>query len=471
MKQFYTVFFCLLIMAVQAQEKTVEFTIDDDYKIRDYDVTDTGNFFILENGRAADKTRLTLLDNDLNEVYSFRGKDKITGGDLTVMSQTGKNTIFRNSGILRDKGFYHLNESELSGFPEKDPDGKPGGDPYFRPRFYVSGDGVQFLNDNDFVSIGEEKGVGKKDKEVCLYVKSLSGDYKNRTKLDIPGGVAFKRPKLLYFDNDVFVMALTPKAENTSRGYLCIAYDYQGNIRNKAKLEFEVNDKKEEEFAALHLSRNSFSSYQPTDINSNKRTIFAYQLSTEDAKGAVIYDNTEKVFYTYAGVKCKKGDSGFLVCKYDWEGKLIWKKYQIVAGADFKHTNSFNRYLTLDVTPHFLGISAYATKGKSYCNFYILQKEDGWVTNSKFFKNYKLQTDGNKYAGLYSKFSSGDEGYENVIFDRFTVFSSLYNQDFSAFIDAIHTRTLLKSYPTAYGTNVISVKKKTRTLTFRKFTF
>ncbi|MGS2763076.1 hypothetical protein [Sinomicrobium sp. M5D2P9] len=472
MKQFYTTLFCLLTMiSLHAQEKTVQFTIDDGYKIQDYDVTDTGNFFILENGHAEDKTRLTLLDNDLNEVYRFRGKDKIAGGDLIAMSQTGKNSIFRYSGILRDKNFYRIHESELSGFSEKDPNGNLEDDFYFRPRIYALGDRIQFLNDREFVAIGKKEGASKKDKDVYLYVKSLAGDYENQTKLDLPGEAEFKRPKLLYFDNEVFIVGLTNKAENTSRKYLCVTYDYRGNIRNEARLDFEVNDKKKEEFAELHLNRYSFSSYQPTDINGDKRTIFAYQLPTEDAKGAVVYDKTEKVYYAYAGIKPERGDSGFLVCKYDQAGNLIWKKYREVPGTDFRYVNSFNRYFTFDVTPHFLGISTYSTKGKSYCNFYLLNKENGQVMNSKIFGNYKLQVNGNKYAGLYSKFSSGDKGYKNVIFDRFTVFSSLYNRDFSSFIHTIDTKTLLKSYPTAYGTNVISVERKARTLTFQKFTY
>lgn len=93
------------------------------------------------------------------------------------------------------------------------------------------------------------------------------------------------------------------------------------------------------------------------------------------------------------------------------------------------------------------------------------------MKDCKNFNNYKLQTDSNRYAGLYSKFSSADKGYKNIIFDRFTVFSSLYDQGFYSFIDAIDTKTLLKSYPTVYGTNVISVERKASILTFQKFAF
>ncbi len=455
MKQFYTTFFYLLIISLQAQEKTMQFTLDDSYRVQDCDVTGTGNFFILENGSAANRTRLTLLDNDLNEVYRFRGKDRITGEDLIAVSQTGKNAIFRYGGIFRDKDFYRIHESELSGFPGKDP----------------VENRIQFLNDEEFVTIGKKEGAGKRDRDVYLYVKSLSGHNENRAKLNLPGGAEFRKPKLLYFNNEIFIVAWTTKAETTSRKYVCTTYDYRGNIHSEAKLDFEVNDKEEEEFATLHLNRDSFSSCQPAGGNSDKRTVFAYQLPTEEARGAVVYDRSEKVYYVYAGIRAEKGGSGFLVCKYNRSGHPVWKQYHTIAGADFKRTNGFNRYLTFDVTPHFLGISAYSTKGKEYCNFYILKKEDGRVTDSKIFNSYKLQTDRNQYAGLYSRFSSGDKGYKNIVFDRFTVFSSLYNRDFSSFIDAIATKTLLKSYPTACGTNVISVERKARTLIFQKFTF
>ncbi|UGU15728.1 hypothetical protein LS482_18855 [Sinomicrobium kalidii] len=471
MKHFYTTIFCLSVFALQAQEKTLEFTVDHNSGIRDYDVTGNGSFFILENVRSPHRTRMTLLDENLDEVYTFRGREQVTGDEVMAVSRTGKNSVFQQRGMLQSGEYYHLNQNKLSRFPEiRDAAGEGTGF-YFDGHAHAVKDRVQFLNDEYLVA------VQKRDEgypgTAYLHLKSLSGGNEDRIILNIPGKAEFKSPDLLYFDNTLFVVALVKEAAEASREYLCLTYDYRGRLVNSTKFDFEVNDPEKEKFAPLHLNRDSFSSYKHTapEYPYKTRTALAGQFATEDAGGAVVYDPSEKAYYAYAGVRPQDGDSGVLIAKYDGEGKAVWKKYSEVPGAVFRNTNGFDRYLTLDVTPHFLGVSVYSARGKDFCRFYILEKEDGHMINSKTFNNYRLRPYNTRFAGLYSRFSSGEKGYKNIVFDRFTVFSSLYDSSFSAFINNIGTETLLKSYPTASGTNVVSVKKKARKLTFQKFVF
>ncbi len=460
MKHIFIPVFCLLALCLQAQQKTTEFTIGAGNSISDYDVTETGNLFILENGKGADKTRLTVLDADFRNLYSFRSKERISGDDLLTGSQTWENFLFQYGGMMRDKNIYRIYRDTLCLFSGKNDDGTENTS-RFRIRSHRNANKLWFSNDSYFVYLLEE------NKKMSVYIESLSGTENYSVPLNYKG----VHPALLHVSEEDFVLAFPESSGDTSRAYRCMTFDYRGQMRHDVKLVMEVEHPDREKFAVLRLNPHSFSAYPPAGGNGHGGRFSDHRIPTEHAKGAVVYDAAEQAYYCYAGVRPESGDSGFLIGKYDDSGKQLWQQYKTIKGIDFGYANSANRHLTIDITPYFIGISAFSTRGKSYCNFYITDKRDGSIINSRNFKNYRLQVNRNRYAGFYARFGSSDAGYDHIVFDRFVVYASLYSPDFSSFRSGVRKNTLLQCYPVPDGVNLINIRPGADTFTLHKFVF
>nr|WP_288935892.1 hypothetical protein [uncultured Allomuricauda sp.] len=137
------------------------------------------------------------------------------------------------------------------------------------------------------------------------------------------------------------------------------------------------------------------------------------------------------------------------------------EKNILLPDTNLKKLNSFNRFIKFDISSKFLGLQIYSTKGKNYCDFYVINKETGALIASK------------KFNQLYSPFEIKDNNFDNLVVDRNTVYSTLFSNQYKDFLKQLNTGEpkLLISYFTTNGVNTISSSKKDTTILFYKFPF
>jgi hypothetical protein len=462
-----------------SQEKSFELNIDDSTTIEDSGVTISGNYYILQNGKGKEavKTRYTLWDADLNVMLDYKDIDKFTSYDIDFTSNTGSNLI-----LDIKKGYANIDGTKTK-FSDDNLNGDIA-DSYYTDDLGRRNDVVQikFLTDSEFIAIGRKEGKqaykkgNVKEIEIFLYKKDLKTLEDQYQLLQLPTDNYFYSlgPKLIHYDSESFILSYVREPTDTKRTYINVVYDYNGKIITQATIEFKV-EKEDDKFAVLNYGNGSFNGYRPLNMTTSNpfdhRTTLSYQLPTMNSKGALIYDKYEEVYYAYAGVNSKNKTSSLLFSKHTLDGQLVWKKSYPLEETQFAFMNSFNRFLTFDISSNFIGLSVFSTKGKNYCDFYIFEKQLGGLTKSRKFKDYKFYKSGKNYNGLYAQFMIQNEQYGNLIMDRNTLFSSIYSETFKNHLTELNTEGphLIKAYYTADGVNIIRSSKEGKKLFFEKF--
>ncbi|WP_298487863.1 hypothetical protein [uncultured Maribacter sp.] len=479
---FFVSLLCLLhSYIVTSQEITKEIPIAKDAIIEDSGSTVSGNFYILENskGKVPVKTRYSLWDSNLNVLREYTDTEKFTAYDIDFTSYSGSNLILEEK-----KGYALINEKRTK-FNDENLNGE------LFDSYYVNDRGqrndvvdVEFLTDSNFISIGRKEGKehykkGKfKEIEIYLLKKNLKTLATEYTLLEQPKDVNFNRlgPKLLHYNEQGFILSYLKDTEDYKRTYVNATYSYNGKITNLCSIPLTLEDKGDK-FAILNYGNGSFNGYRPlNNATSNPfdhRTIVPYQLPTEDSKGAIAYDKYAENFYIYTGINPKKGQSKLLIGKYDLKGNEVWKKTYQLEDTEFAYINSFNRFLTFDVSSNYIGSSVFSRKGKNYCDFYLFNKENGELFKTKKFKGYTFYNSSKKYNGLYAQFIIKEEKLKNLIIDRISLFSVLYNPIFEAYVTKLNEEgsSLLNAYNTEEGVNVLRSYKEEKKLFFEKFMF
>ncbi|WP_236002959.1 hypothetical protein, partial [Luteirhabdus pelagi] len=465
----------ITITSAFSQENSIVHQLLEGCEIEDSDYLPSGNFYLLETVK--NNYRYTVYDDNLNLLNQYSSGTKFGKSDLDFVSTTGKNSI-----IEEDDQFFLIN-SESKNFAEEDIDGE------ISNRFFYNNIDkridvvkIKFLTDEKFVSISRKKGKenykdGKyRDIEIYLFKKNLETLEERYFKLEFPDKMYFYStgPKILYFDEENFILSYIAKTDDKSRTYINALYDYEGKIIKSTETSIQVQDP-EHEFAVVNYAGSSFSAYRsPNGMTANPydQNILAYQLPTTDSKGAISFDQYDRAYYVYAGV-ATKGDSGLLISKFDMNGNIVWERYHILEDTKLKYLNSFNRFLRLDTSAKFVGVTVFSRKGKDYCDFYLFDKSSGDLIKNKNFRDYSFYKRSRKYNRLYSLFEIKNKDMENLIVDRITLLSSIYDESYMDYLKKLNSSgsELLVSYFTPDGVNTVRSPKKDFKLTFDKFNF
>lgn len=468
--------FLFICTTIFSQEKVLEYAIDEKFEITDLNIFENKSIYFVERPKSkktAIKTKFNLLDSNFEFIKEYTSNEYAS---FNIVSLTGKNVLSSH------KKKYSLLFDDKRFFSDKDIDEDINNDFYYnRSGSFDDVIKINFLTDTKFVAIGRKEGKKfyKKGKyneiEIFIFQKDLKTLQISYSKLEFPEKSNFynRGPKLLNYDDDGFMLSyLWGGGSDTERKYVIAKYNYEGKLLKEFKLPIKVENERQV-FGILNIGDNSFSSYQMYDANGRNTNIMAYRFANSSAKGNITYDSNEKVFYVYAALKPKKGDSGVLIYKYDINGKLLWQKHHVLPDTNFAYLNSANRYLKFDVSGNFLGVHVYSTKGKNYCDFYILNKETGELQTSKTFRKFKFYKSSKAYNNLYSQYILNDDAYANLILDRKSILSSLYSTKFKTFLNQKNAEgdNLFISYFTNDGVNTIVTPKKEKKFTINKFKF
>ena len=165
------------------------------------------------------------------------------------------------------------------------------------------------------------------------------------------------------------------------------------------------------------------------------------------------------------------GKQSILIQKYDKEGELVWRKNHIFSETSFHYINSYNRFLTFDVYQPFIGVSVYSTKGKNYCDFYVLDKNSGELKASKKYKNYNFFRKSKKFNGLSAEYKINSDGIKNLGIDRSIIYTSLYDAKFENYIQSLNAkgRFLIIGEYTDQGLNLVVSPESGDEITFKNF--
>ena len=484
MKNLLTVpFFLFLISSwVFAQEKTVEVVLEEGYSLDDADVTVNGNFFILQNskGKISPKTKYTLWNVNFDLVQEYTDLEKFTYYEMDFASTNGK------SILIDEKKQYDLITTERTKFGDEDINDDINDNFYYHKQAttrMIDALRLQFLTDQNFVAIGRKEGkeYWKKGKfeeiEIFIFKKNLQTLETNYTKLELPKDIYFddEHPRMLYYDNDFFILSfISYKRIEGIRTYVTAKYDYSGKIIQENEMPIRLLTP-DQDTAIVNYGSGSFVGYRPLNAGSSNpydyRTILTYQFATIHSYGAIFYDKWEDAYYAYAAIKAKKGEDGVLIYKYDSQGNPLWNSYHILEDTNFKMLNSYNRYLTFDAAPNFLGISVFSTKGTNYCDFYILSKDTGEIITERKFKRYSMYGTSKIYNHLFAQFEIKDGDFDGLILDHSTIFAALYNKSFDAHLTKLNTKEpyLFNGFYTKEGINTVSSTKRGRKIILNKF--
>ena len=398
---------------------------------------------------------------------------------FSYFSNTGENSIFK------EKDNYFLINNKKIDFSDKNIDGDITNSFYYNQSDRkIDVVKISFLTDSKFVSISRKEGKehykkGKyRDIEIYLYKKNLKTLKPEYFKLELPKNNHFTwlTPKLAYYNDDNFILSYLSKSNDKRRLYIKVVYDYSGKIikENRVKIEIENADDK---FSIINYGVGSFQSYRSLNNSTSNpfdySHIASYQFATSDSKGSASYDKFENTFYVYSGINPKKGDSSILINKFDSNGDLLWKKNILLPNTNLRYLNSFNRFLKFDISSKFLGLQIYSTKGKNYCDFYVINKETGALIASKKFRKYSFYRSNKKYNQLYSPLKLKDDDFDNLILDRNTIYSALFSSKYNKYLKQLNSgeQKLLISYFTDNGINTLSSSVKESKIIFNKFSF
>lgn len=433
-----------------------------------------GNFLLMEKTKSGNK--FIWIDQNLETVQETNTDQKIKPEDLYFYSNTGRNIIEKTN-----KEDHYLINAERSFLSDENLDGEISDRFFYRSGTLVDVVSPEFLTDEYYISISRKEGKenyhdGEYSKiKIFLFRKNLKTGESDYFPLELPEKIYFNSrwPKLLYHDKSYFVLTSIKETGDSKRVYINSKYDYEGKIISTNEYEISTLEQ-DDEFAIMNYGPGSFKSTPSRKSGSvTENNIVNYQFPTSLAKGYLEYDSFDNSYFLYATVRHKKGDSGMLIYKYDDSGNLKWKKYYTLPDTNLKYLNSFNRHIRFDVSKDFIGFNIYSTKGKNYCDFYVIDKTDGELKNSKQFRSYDIQKDGKSYNNLYSKFNLKDEGLKNLILDSKIIYAALYYPDIMAYLKKIdeNGKTAIKSSFNNDGVNLVISEKNGSEIEFERISF
>ena len=458
---------------MNAQSITKEFDYDNKSKIQNVKSFSNGNFLFIEKTKKGNK--FTVINEDLEVSQQFITKDKIDFDDLKYFSPSGMNIIEKEK-----KDYCLINESK-SFLSDENLD-----EDISDRFFYKSGTRVDvvnpsFVTDQYYVSISRKEGKENyhdgnySEIEIFLFRKDLKTGESNYFPLELPEDVNFTSlwPKLLYHNESFFILTKLIETDDSKRIYNNIKYDYEGKIISSYEHEINVLEP-EQEFAILNYGYGSFIAKQSTKNGSSmQKNVMTYQLPTSLAKGYLKYDPYNESYYLYAAINSKKEDSGMLIYKYDNSGNLKWRQYFELPDTNLKYLNSFNRHLEFEISSKFVGFTVYSTKGKNYCDFYVVDKATGDLVNSKQFRNYNIENNGNNYNNIYAPFNIKFDGVENLVIDSKTTYTALYDKNFMKYLNELNSKSkaVIKTNYLDNGFVLVRSNKNEKRIDFDKFLF
>ncbi|WP_324026184.1 hypothetical protein QSV08_02210 [Maribacter sp. BPC-D8] len=467
---FFVLSFCFNFS--QAQDEK-QISLEDNFSIEDFGFTDKGNFYTLELVKKMDyESRYRVWGENFELLGTVTTEDDIKKYEFQYPSDNGRSFAYNDrldlaigssSSIKFDKGeFESINLYH------------------------------QFLTDNKFIGIGK-KIEGKElkfswnnvieNKEILsfsyfMFVKDLESGSIKVYPISKPEDCELKdnNTQVLYYDDDNIIMSFIKETSTIERSYIVATYSTTGRKLNERELKFSVDNPENEKFAIVNLENGGFDQTTTSDNSGfgnslSKTDVDTHTFANDKSQGDIRYDALEKTYYIYAGIKPKKGDSGILIQKFDEKGELIWRKNHIFSETSFHYINSFNRFLTFDVYQPFIGVSVYSTKGKNYCDFYVIDKNSGELKASKKYKNYNFFRKSKKYNGLGAEYKINSDGLKNLGIDRSIIYSSLYNDKFNNYIQALNAegRFLIIGEYTDDGFNLVVSPESGNQFRFKKF--
>lgn len=435
---------------------------------------DDGNFLLMEKTKKGNK--FSWFDQDLQPIQVTEVNEKIKTENLYYFSHTGKNIIEKTK-----KDNYYLINKNRTFLSDGNLDGDISDRFYYRSGTLVDVVSLEFLTDNFYISISRKEGKenyhnGEYSKiEIFLYRKNLETGESRYFPLELPEKTYFNSrwPKLLYYNSSFFIVTSIRETGDSKRIYVNSKYDFQGRILSTNQYEISTLEP-ENEFAIMNYGPGSFASTPSKKSGSiTQNNIINYEFPTSLAKGYIKYDPFDKSYYLYAAVKPKKQNSGMLIYKYDDLGNLKWKKYHALPDTKLKYLNSFNRHIRLEVSKEFIGFNIYSTKGKDYCDFYVLDKSNGELKNNKQFRSYDIQKNGKRYNNLFSQFNLKEKGLKNLIVDSKIMYAALYYPGIMQHLNTINGsgKTAIKSSYINDGVTIVKSKRNSSEISFEKIVF
>ena len=467
---FIIIFFCFY--PVQAQnEKQV--SIEDNFTIEDFGFTEKGHFYTLELAKKMDyKSRYRVWGANLELLSTITNEDDIKRYEFEYPYDNGKSFIYKDRFDLA------IGSSEPITFDDGE---------FESIDLYH-----QFLTDTKFIGIGK-KIEGKElkfswnniieNKDILslsyfMFAKDLKSGTIKVYPIVAPKECELKdnNTQVLYYNEDSVVMSFIKETSRTERSYIVATYSITGRKLKEVELNFSVDNPESEKFAIVNLENGGFDQTTTSDNSGfgnslGKTDVDTHTFANDKSQGDIRYDAVEKSYYVYAGIKPKKGDSGILIQKYNKEGELVWRKNHIFSETSFHYINSFNRFLTFDVYQPFIGVSVYSTKGKNYCDFYVLDKNSGELKASKKYKNYNFFRKSKKFNGLSAEYKINSDGIKNLGIDRSIIYTSLYDAKFENYIQSLNAkgRFLIIGEYTDQGLNLVVSPESGEQITFKNF--
>jgi len=467
----FKIFLFCLFFAQGQEEKQI--SLEDNFKIEDFGFTEKGHFYTLELAKKMDyKSRYRVWGSNLELLSTITNEDDIKRYEFEYPSDNGKSFVYKDRFDLA------IGSSE----PIKFDDGE-----FESIDLYH-----QFLTDKKFIGFGK-KIEGKElklswnniieNKDILsfsyfMFVKDLESGIIKVYPVSKPEDCELKdnNTQVLYYDDDKIIMSFIKETSTIERSYIVATYSTTGRKLNERELKFSVDNPENEKFAIVNLENGGFDQTTTTDNSGfgnslGKTDVDTHTFANDKSQGDIRYDAFEKSYYVYAGIKPKKGDSGILIQKFDDNGGLLWRKNHIFSETNFRYLNSFNRFLTFDVYQPFIGVSVYSTKGKNYCDFYVIDKNSGELKASKKYTNYNFFRKSKKYNGLGAEYKINSGGLKNLGIDRSIIYTSLFNEKFNNYIQALNAegRFLIKGEYNDEGLNLVVSPESGNQFKFKKF--
>ncbi|MCF8715545.1 hypothetical protein JM658_11985 [Joostella atrarenae] len=427
-----------IVMAFSSVSYAQDFTITAPKSPKDdwCDFSYNGNFYTIESGASNTtyKTKIVTYDQDFNVISELPSDRKLRSNELSLVSDKGTAFAFsmydneNRLGVLNKGGFHKLKSKDSF---------------------------VQFITNQKVIIARMEENILGTDIGWKIEVTDMSTEEIEKFEMEAP---TFRGEKLygawlMDYKEDRFKIAYINKSseEKNFRNYIAVEYDFKGKIIDQQSIEVFLKDSK---FSFLNDHPGAYDTYG--SVNSSMVTAVNSPL----ANGVLYYDRYDDAYYAFGGYERKRDVSGIYVHKYDTSGKLVWKQQYPLDDFKLKYLNSYNRILNFDIGPTSIGMNLYTRKGKDYCGFYLVDKENGGLIGSKILDHYELYKWSHKYNTIFAPFESKDTPFKDLVFNRFVVYGMLEDPSFAEFVEQMQEDYLLKAYWNVEGLNVLYTKKK-----------
>jgi len=322
----YTILISLLISFNSfSQDFIKEISLPESYTISDYGFTYNGNFYLTTNK----KMLSSKLKDEVFTIYDKNSIEKINTYKLETnnsvlrgVSPNANTIIFDYPKLLGSKSkFFRILNSD--GDTKTISDENIEGDLYNDPKTGI----MDFTTNSFYYAIARKE---KNSNENFLLKRSLSTASVEYTKVEISPiktDKDFLRWRINKISDNNFILLAKDFINETSDRYHIAFFDETAQLIKKVTLQITLPDN------FLCYSNNGAGTWELLIVSSKNFNYPAF-IPTDETAGNVCVDNKNKVFYTYGLYSSKKKFSsgiytnGFYVYKFDWEGKLLWKKMQ-----------------------------------------------------------------------------------------------------------------------------------------------